>query len=383
MINQTTSRLRHLLAFWLVTTVACIWIHPSDVREYRIYADEALKWPLLHAWPHEYPMLSLAVFLLPKILPLAYRWAFAVITGMVLWQLMVQTHEGPAWDRRLLGYLALASVGLFAGRYDIFPAAAAFFAVMAARQGQFTRAWTWSILGFLLKLFPVVLWPGFLIAEWRATGRWRWDRLAAGIGAGVLSVAVQALFSRQAAFSSYRYFLHRPLQLGSLSAGLAALVHFGRFHLMTSFGSINVMTAPGPVVADIVTGLSLGAVALVLGLAVTGRIDLETTSLSLLTLLILSSKVFSAQYLIWLIPLWALYAWRWQWLAAAMLTTLGYPVSFILAHQFGAFWLHWALWIDFCRDAMLLWGSVAWFMVRVKRTDVSSGILVPSRSLSG
>jgi len=366
MIERTLSRFWLPISFWMATTAACLWIRPSDVHEYQRYADHALKWPLFHAWPHEYPMLSLAVFLLPRILPLAYRWGFAVVTGVCLWVLLARSQGNPAWERRLIIYLAVGTLGLFAGRYDIFPAVAAFFAIEAGQKQRFGGAWAWSILGFLLKLFPAVLWPALLVAEWRTSGRWRWDRLLAGLGAGLASVGVQALFSQHAAFSSYRYFLHRPLQLGSLAAGLSALLQAGHFRLITSFGSINVVTSPGHVVALLITLFSVLTGLGVLVLAGQGRIDLRTSSLALLTLLILSSKVFSAQYLIWLIPFWAGYVWRWQWLTASFLTTLGYPVCFLLAHDLGVIWLHWALWIDFCRDGFLLWGSIVWFLAEVK-----------------
>jgi hypothetical protein len=306
-------------------------------------------------------MLSLAVFLLPRLLPFAYRWAFAVLCGLVLGVVIARSDEDVSWERKLIIYLAVGTMGLFAGRYDIFPAACTFFAVQAGLRQRFAEAWVWSTFGFLLKLFPVVLWPALLIAEWRLSGRWRWDRLLAGLAAGVASIVVQGLFSHRATFSSYRYFLHRPLQLGSLTAGLSALVDAGRFHLMTSFGSINVITTTGFVVGLLITGLSLVAALGVLVLAIRGDLDVAMTSLALLTLLILASKVFSAQYLIWIIPLWARYRWRWQWLVAAGLTTLGYPVSFLLAHHYGGGWLAVALWIDFCRDLMLLWGTAVWF----------------------
>ncbi len=366
MTDRSVSRFWLPALFWMATTAACLWIRPSDVREYDVYAARALHSPILHAWPHEYPMLSLAVFLLPRLLPLAYRWGFAVVTGVALLVLMAREKSDPEWDKRLVVYLSVGAVGLFAGRYDIFPAAAAFFAVEAGQRQRFGAAWLWSVLGFLLKLFPAVLWPALLVAEWRVSGRWRWDRLVAAIGAGMASVAVQALFSRHAAFSSYRYFLHRPLQLGSLAAGLSASLQLGHFRLITSFGSINVITSSGTLVSVLITVFCVLAGLAVLALAVAGRINLRTSSLALLTILVLSSKVFSAQYVIWLIPLWAWYAWRWQWLLAAGLTTMGYPVCFLLAHDYGGVWLHWALWIDFCRDGLLLWGSIVWFLPQVQ-----------------
>lgn len=360
-------------AFMIATSALNLWIHPSDVREYQHYAVAALTSPVLHVWPREYPMLSLTVFLLPLLLPLAYRWAFAVLTAAVLAILIWAAREDRAWERRLILYLAIGTIGLFAGRYDIVPALASYLAIQAGLAGRFRGAWAWSILGFLLKLFPAVLWPALLIAEWRQTGRWRWDRLLAAIASGALSIVVEAVFSRHAAFSSYRYFLHRPLEIGSLAAGLSALAAIGHFHLLTSFGSINVVSAQGPLVGSALTVVGLISAGIVLILSVRGRLNFFQTSLALLTIAVLSSKVFSAQYLIWLIPLWARAPLRWQWIAVAVLTTIGYPVTFVLAHNAGSVWFEVAMWVDLARDLMLLWGTLAWLRAEIAEASLTSG----------
>ncbi len=307
-------------------------------------------------------MLSLTLFLLPRTLPFSYRWAFAVLTGVALWVLWATGRRDPAWQRRLVTYLAVGTVGLFAGRYDAVPAMLLYLAVEAGRAGRYRAAWVWSILGFLLKLFPAVLWPGLIIAEWRATGRCRWDRGIVAVLSGVASIALQAVFSERAAFSSYRYLFHRPLQFASLPGGLAALVRAGHVRLTTSFGSINVAGPPAGTMNLAITIAAVLALLVVWKLALEGRIDLGTTVLASLTIMVLGSKVFSAQYLIWLIPLWAKYPLRWQWVTAAALTTLGYPVGFILAEHFGSGWLFFSLWVDLVRNLVLLWGSVAWFL---------------------
>ncbi len=353
-----------MVAFWLASTALCLWIRPSDVREYQMYAVGALRSPLLHVWPREYPMLSLALFVLPRLLPLPYRWAFAVLTGAALWWLWATGRPHPAWQRRLLVYLAVGTAGLFAGRYDAVPAMLLYLAVEAGRAGRYRSAWAWSIFGFLLKLFPAVVWPALIIAEWRATGRWRWDRGALAVLSGLASIALQAAFSQRAAFSSYRYLFHRPLQFASLPGGLAALTQVDRVRLITGFGSINVAGPPAGAIDLAVVAAAILALLAVWKLAIDGRIDFVTIVLASLTILVLGSKVFSAQYLIWLAPLWAKYPLRWQWVTSAALTTLGYPVGFILARHFGPEWLYFSLWIDLARNMILLWGTATWFRTR-------------------
>ena len=50
-------------------------------------------------------------------------------------------------------------------------------AVEGARRGSWGRGWAWAVLGGLLKLFPLLLLPGFFLVERAETGRWPLRRL--------------------------------------------------------------------------------------------------------------------------------------------------------------------------------------------------------------
>lgn len=358
------------VVLWLLATVVSAGVfHPFDVTEYAQYAHGALRFPLLHHLPREYPAPAVVIFLLPLLLPFSYPWAFAVFAGVALLVLLTAYRrvEVEGWDehgaRRLLVYLTLGSVMVLTGRYDIFAVAAAFLSVRAARRGRWGAAWTWSSVGFAVKLFPAAFWPVFLVAEWRATGRLPLRRLAWMAGAAFLVAGFPALVDRGAALTVLHYYLHRPTEIGSLPAGLSVLLDFHSVSWLTSFHSANL-------VSGVTAGLSI-AVEAVAGLGclwtwwalARGRLSLEAACLATLTLTVLGSKVLSVQYLMWLMPLWALYRPRVTWLLAATANLVVFPyaaaaqnVGHLSDHAF-AVTLTLAF---FGRDLLVAIGTAAW-----------------------
>ena len=241
------------LVLWLLATIVSAgFLHPIDVTEYQRYAHAALRAPLLHRFPLEYPAPALVVFLLPLIVPLSYPWVFAVFAGIVL-VVLVASYDGSGLAdmdieaaRRLIVYMAVGATFLVTGRYDIFAVAAAFWSIRAARQDRWSAAWTWSCIGVVLKLFPAIFWPSFLIAEWRRNGRpplRRLGRMAASI---FVLAGIPALLNGSAALNALRYYLRRPTEIGSVPAGLSYLVDWHRSSLVKSFESINVVNESDP-----------------------------------------------------------------------------------------------------------------------------------------
>lgn len=346
----------HAWMLYAAFSVTEIWMSlhfpEVDVAEYRRYAQAATTYPWFHHWPREYPALSLLVFLLPLLLPVAYRLGFALFA---LAALAVMVHRGlnrygPAWGMRLLGYLSIGTVGLFSQRYDIFASLAAFLAVDFALRHRWRAAWVFSVAGFLLKLFPAVFWPVFLIQEWRETGRWRWDRLAYSLAAGLAVVGLQAMGSSRQAFTSYRYLLDRPVEIGSLAASLTALI--SRPQLFYAFGSVDVQ-AHG--IAHLVgTVLTVAAAALWAGVfyqQFRGRLEFVQAAILTLGILLLTTKVFSAQYLIWIAPLLAMRPGNRLLAAAYLFTTLGYPVGYAVPGM-----MPWVVYIFAARNLFLAAG---------------------------
>ena len=358
------------LVLWFLSAVVSITLlNPYDVGEYARYAHGALSAPIFHRFPLEYPAPALVVFIAPLALGLSYPWAFAVVMAVVLVAL-VTAYEGsgvPGWDTRTAGrlivYLALGEVMVLVGRYDLFAASAALFALRAARRDRWSAAWTWSAVGFVLKLFPAVFWPVFLIAEWRGGGRLPLRRLWWVAGSLVVVAGLPALVDRQAVLTVVRYYLHRPPEFGGLAAGLTVVLDRGSARWVGTFHSTNVVSS---LASPLATGIEVAAVAAcawVLWRQARGRIPLEAACLATLSFVVLGSKVLSVQYLMWLMPLWALYRLRVSWMLACLanLAIFPYAVSaerwgYVPTHSFAT-----SLTLIFlARDLLVLAGTVAW-----------------------
>jgi hypothetical protein len=358
------------LVLWLLgTIVSCVFLNPFDIAEYARYAHAALDTPLFHRLPVEYPAPALAVFMVPLLLPLSYPWAFAVVAGIVL-VVLVTSYEGsgvPGMDadaaRRLIAYLAVGAVILVTGRYDIFAVAAAFWSVRAARQERWSAAWTWSCIGFVIKLFPAVFWPALVIAEWRRQGRVPVKRVAWMAGSAVVLFALPALFDHGALVTSLRYYERRPDEIGSIPAGLSALIDWHSTVLVHSFHSVNAVNGAWRPISVVLEILAVGGCLWIWWAQFRERIPFEAACLATLTMAVLGSKVVSAQYLMWLMPLWALYPFRPLWLLGALANVAIFPYevsaqsfTFVPTHIFDT-----TVTLAFlARDLLIAWGTWRW-----------------------
>jgi hypothetical protein len=369
LVEQWRPVVMPTLALWaMAAAVSTTLLRPFDVLEYQKYAHAALHTPLFHRFPLEYPAPALVVFLFPLLLPLSYPWAFTVFVGIAL-VVLVTSYEGtglPGWNTRAVGrliiYLALGSVMVVAGRYDIFATLAAFLALRAAKLDRWSTAWTWSSVGFVLKLFPAVFWPVFLIAEWRRHGRIPVRRLWWMAGSVFVLAGIPALLNRAASLNVLRYYLHRPAEDGSLASGLSVLLDWHGAQWVGTFHSLNVVSG---ITGGLSVGFELAAVGACLWVwlqQVRGRLSLEAACLATMTFVMLGSKVLSVQYLMWLMPLWALYRLRVTWLlaAAANLAIFPYAASaeglgYLPGHAFAV-----SLTLTFfARDVLIAVGTIA------------------------
>jgi hypothetical protein len=90
---------------------------------------------------------------------------------------------------------------------------------------------------------------------------------------------------------------------------------------------------------------------------------MEAVFLATLSLVVLGGKVLSAQYLMWLMPLWALYRMKPVWLLAALANVVVFPyevsaqsVTLLPTHVFDV-----TLTLMFLtRDLLIAWGTWTW-----------------------
>jgi hypothetical protein len=278
----------------------------SDTGVYHRYAHDALTSPLLHSLPNEYPAAALAIYLLPLLLPVKYLIGFALIAALGTAALVLCSDGLPAhpgWSRRTTIYLLAGAGAIVFGRYDVFPALATFLAVEAARKQKWGRAWAWAVLGGLLKLFPFLLLPGFLLVEHARTGRWAIRRAALACIPVALVASIQSVLSPGSALSPIRYELHRGFELESLAGGLTLLTDPLHSKWKFQYGGWEIVGGHHNVIAILVLLAMVTVIAAIWRFAALGRLSVEATTLAVLSVSVLGDKAFSPQYLIWLAPL--------------------------------------------------------------------------------
>ena len=191
----------------------------------------------------------------------------------------------------------------------------------------------------MLKLYPAFLVPVVMAAQWRDTelaipaSLWQRGRpmlKGGGIFAGlvVLGFGIPLATNTQEATSVFTYNLVRPIQIESAPASLLWLGTFFGFPVQGegSFGSLNLVgPLGGPLKLLSLAGL-VGGSLLIYWRVLNGKLSLGQAFVATIGVIMISNKVLSPQYLIWVVPLVA-YVLELDlfWLAICLLTTLIYP----------------------------------------------------------
>jgi hypothetical protein len=255
----------------------------------------------------------------------------------------------PARLRRTGMRLVLLSGGAalaIAFRFDLFPALLMAVAVWAALGGRPAAAGVALALGVLAKLFPVAVLPAIALPWLVPLDIRGLTRLGQGFAATLVAglLPFVAIAGSEATFQFLRYNADRGLQIESTGGGLAVLgglLTGQKVDMDFRFSSVNVDGTFATAWLALLPVLTIAGFGLVAWLgwrriraeaAMSGRVHpstvVELATVSLL-LLLATSKVYSIQYVVWLVPLAALLGgWRF-WLAAA-LVALTMPIHPLL-----------------------------------------------------
>jgi hypothetical protein len=348
----------YALTFWLGSSAVpllpagqCSFLHISTATQ-----------PPLHMLPLEYPPLTLVLFSLPLLAPLPYyQLIFAVLMALtavlIYWLLLRHGPRGAALAFAL--YMLIGVLATAEGRFDLVPAALTLLCLIAAERKHWTSAYVALAFGFLLKIYPILLLPALFIAEqqdarcfyippksltfkslmgalWHTLQdihHWRWKNTLVFFSILLGVTAFFAMFNFQGAVvSQLSYFVNRPLQVeatGSTLLWLGTLFGFP-VHIEFTYGSVNIASALGGAVALLFEVLFVLGYLYTLLLQWRGKLDLAQACIALLLVFIVTSKVFSPQYLIWIIPLLAYSGafdtlWLVAWGTISLLTTIIYP----------------------------------------------------------
>jgi len=163
--------------------------------------------------------------------------------------------------------------------------------------------------------------------------RWRWKNTLIFFG---ILLAVTGFFAllnfRGAVLSQLSYFENRPVQVeaaGSTLLWLGTAIGYP-VQIVYTYGSINMLSALGGPVALVFEVIFVLGYIYTLFLQWRGKLDIVQAFIALLLVFIITGKVFSPQYLIWIIPLLAYSGafdtfWLVMWGAISLLTTIVYP----------------------------------------------------------
>jgi len=339
--------------------------------------------------PHffvEYPPLGTAFFVLPALLhPTSlrvYDWLFAaevlavdLATLPLIARLARRQRISATGAITAYGLLVPFLGSLVSQRYDLVPATLTLGAILALLDRRSVVAWVLLLAATLMKLYPAALVPLFLLYDWRpwlAAARHHLDwqdarRRSRGVAvymAGLVGSTVAWYLLAPASLERFaRWETRRGIEIESLFGSVAELGRLGGLAVSrnVAYGSYDVASALTPALKLLSTALTLGLLAAVYlsyarrmpsppahadwagGEGIMGdesdyRALVTHATLAVLAVL-LGSKLLSIQFLLWLLPLVAVQAYRPRRVAAlafvvVLLSQWVYPANWLPLWRF-------------------------------------------------
>ena len=309
--------------------------------------------------PLEYPPISLVPILLPRILEVVapvgglegYQSMFLLLMGAtslavtaLVW-VLARDWAPVALDplRPLLYALLLVALAspVLLWRFDLFPAFLTMLAVVLSVKGRPLLGGGAMALAIAAKLYPVVLVPVLIAAYVASKDRSGLSRyLVALVGVGLVLGVGTLLLAPEAAGNVLGYHLERGVQLESTYAGLMEMAHVAGLASATvtdQFNSLQIDSSLTGVMTVVQPIVLIGLLAVVWWLAFRAfrKEAANESGLTLATLVrylvaallafMLGSKVFSPQYLIWILPF-APFLSR----TIVILVTVAFAITFLL-----------------------------------------------------
>lgn len=305
-----------------------LWTHSviTDIPVYQASSDATARGDLPYLdVPLEYPPLAAVVFWLARFMPGDYTGGFMALMALA-W---ATATAGATYAAMRMGYgrlrqlavgVAMAAAPLLLGalvatRFDAVVTALMAWLVAAAVTERWRLMWTLLAAAVLVKLVPVLLVPVLVI--WhahRAGGR---DAVR-GAGAALAGVAAVfgaiALAAPGGLWDMFSYHLHRPVQVESTAASYMLALHALAdvpLGVESSYGSQGLTgQGPGPiaVLVQVLAFVLMVAVALVLRRALPplrrgpdARLMVAALATTVV-LVVAGAKVFSPQFMLWMLP---------------------------------------------------------------------------------
>ena len=356
----------------------------GDVYLYARYSHEMTQghWPYRDFFD-EYPPLAQPLFLFVRVLPgtfaPAFKWAMTFCGAGALALLVAALASVRASRHRLAIAAVAAGVGpilvgpIFLNAYDLWPALLVAAALLAYVRGYERTAYALLALAVAAKVYPVVLLPGALIQTWQLGGRDAARRAAAWFaGALVLVHLPFAVMGPGGLRYSYWIQIKRGLELESLGASvLLVLDRLGLRDVATAAkppGSTNVVGGVADAIATLSSLVAIVAVLAVAWLYARRRGSPLVAAAAAVVAFIAFGKVFSPQYVDWLVPLVPVAG-----AVASALMLVIFGLTRIVFDRFhspggpaGEHYLAALTWWVFARDLVVV-GLYAWLVARLRK----------------
>lgn len=391
-----------------ITTRAALFPNQGDLLLYFQKAEAFAAGGLPYRdFGFEYPPLALVSMAVPYLLWPGgnvdfdlYRWLFTAWQGLLLVatvlvcarladRLMEDSSGGEGTPvtadvvqragMRLL-VLVIVTAPSLAFRFDLLPALLTALAVLAIVEDRPGGAGALIALGGLVKVYPLVLAP-MAAAIWLA----RRDRIgfASLFAGGAFTIAIVllpfSLFVGEAAWSFLAYQTGRGLQIETVAAGFILLgdvlagrvpqfaFEFGAVHVSGAAADRYLAVQPFLFILGPLLVAAIAYVAARADLAALGRIRAVTViglTVAAVTMFIVTNKVISVQYVVWLLPLAALLGRTGFWLSVTIgvLSVAIHPLFYeaLLRVELPAV-------ILLCVRNVLFIGLLAWLLADVVR----------------
>jgi Protein of unknown function (DUF2029). len=322
------------LAYGVATVIFLLVVHHMDIttetaKSYFPFAQSVLEGTIPDI---EYPPLALVFITIPGFFastPEGYSVAFSIMAylfflmGLVLAAKFAKRSNQSQY-LAMLAYtvMMLLMLEFVLDRYDIFPMIMTMLSLYCFITKRYTWAWVILSIATMTKLYPAVLMPVYLMMflmdrDWK--GAFKGIAVYALVALAVI-LPVLLLGSDTISYF-YGYHMDRPLQLESTAASLiAVLAILGLTTVGVEFtsGSDNLIGAWPDAVAPFLTPLTIVVLLVLYAVAAyvivrmkrsgldnenNRMVILGVTLFAAVALFVSVGKVFSAQYMVWLIPL--------------------------------------------------------------------------------
>jgi hypothetical protein len=296
----------------------------NDIHLYAQYVSDFFSSRKL---PVEYPPLAIIVFCFtrfpfPNIDPYLQFNCWMVVIILISYLIVLQ-HTTRKLALYCALFICLGGTPMVLRRYDIVPALFTLFAFFAVRSHRYALSYSLLAIGTMLKVYPAFCFPIVLVSQWQqyagslssivplrqrllAVARHMLPGLsvAGGIIFSVLLVAI-SFSGLSGAFSFLMYASQRPTQVESVGGSLIwlqSVMSNVSAPISFSYGSENWDNGASIFIARIsIYLLVLGAIIICVAL-LHRRLSISAAFLAMIGMILLTNKVFSPQYILWIVP---------------------------------------------------------------------------------